>query len=199
MESPLREWSESRRLRLGTIIIVALLWSYGLLTVDEAIESRKEDITTLEQQNEDLAKLARGQKSMQLQEESRRRLSDFRARVWREESEGRIQAAFQDWLQGLLAQQNLQARELNVSILTQPPIAQAEDNRVSKRLPPEIRLVRAHLLLDFHPQQFVGLLAAFAESKHWVWTERLKIRNWGSPQLELELGALFAIGAKDKS
>jgi len=119
--------------------------------------------------------------------------------VWREESEGHIQAAFQDWLHGLLAQQRLTAREMSVTLLTPAAGSGKGDSAAPAGLPPEMRLARARVVMEFQPQAFVGLLAAVSGNEHWVWVERLSIRNWGSPQVELELGALFVVGARDKS
>lgn len=195
-----REWSESPRLRLGVVVIVVLCWVYGLLAFDETITKRRDEIALLDQEVTLLAAQARSQEWMKVRDQAVRRLSEFRERVWREESEGHIQAAFQDWLHVLLEQQRLTANEMTVTLLT--PLAGSEKTdppTTLAGLPPEMRVARARVVMEFQPMAFAGVLAAIAANEHWVWVERLSIRNWGSPQVELELGALFAVGARDKS
>lgn len=195
-----REWSQNPRLRLGTVFIIILCWVYGLLAFDEALAKRREEIAQRDQEITRLAAQARGQGWVKVRDQAVRRLSEFRARAWREESEGRIQAAFQDWLHVLLAQQRLNASEMAVTLLTPAAASEKIDGPTTRAgLPPEMRVARARVVMDFQAQAFAGLIAAIVANPHWVWVERLSLRNWGSPQVELELGALFVVGARDKS
>lgn len=192
-----REWSESGRLRAGVVFIVALCWVYGLLSVDEALSRRREEIAQRDMEITRLAAQARSQEWMQLRDQAVRRLSEFRARVWREESEGHIQAVFQDWLRVLAEQQRLKTREVTVTLLAPTASGDGAKSPAPAGLPPEMRIVRARMVMDFQPQAFAGLVASLMANEHWVWVERLSVRNWGAPQAELELGALFAVGARE--
>lgn len=195
-----REWSRNPRLRLGTVFIVALCWVYGLLAFDEALDKRREEIALRDQEVTRLAAQARGREWVKLRDQAVRRLSEFRARAWREESEGRIQAAFQDWLRVLLVQQRINASEMTVTLLAPAAaVGKVDDPAARAGLPPEMRVARARVVMDFQAQAFAGLIAGVVANPNWVWVERLAIRNWGSPQVELELGALFAVGARDRS
>ena len=197
--SSLEELSGNRRLQLGGLAIVALLWTYGLLTLDEQVDARQQAAASLQNENRALANLADDDAWLELRQAAVRRLSEFRERIWREESEGHVQAAFQDWLQGQVNARGLRALELNVSILSRAPGEVAGATTAQLALPPEMRLARARLVLDFEPQALIDLLAGLAQDGRWIWTERVMIRNWGTPRVELELGALFIVGAKDRT
>ncbi|MCG5500811.1 hypothetical protein [Ectothiorhodospira lacustris] len=177
---------EKTRLRLGIGLAVALVWLFVLLELSEQLGEAR----TLEDRLQ--REIARNQAVAQetywptFRAEVHQRLDEFRAHAWREESEGLVQARFQDWLRAQLSGHALVVRDLVVALPT--PLA---DEALA---PAEIRQVRARITLDFKPDALHDWLTELAESPHWVWVERMLVTQRGNPRVEMELTGLFIIG-----
>lgn len=175
-----------RRLHLGLGLALALLWLYALLELSDWAAANRAEVTQLETEIARMHLIERETYWPEVRAQSLERLEAFRARAWHQESEGLIQAFFQDWLRGQLERLGVQVRELTVSL---PDAAETETPSA-----PDLRMVRARLTLEFQVETFQALIRALSADGHWIWVEHLVVRNWGRPALELDLGALFVIG-----
>jgi hypothetical protein len=177
------------RLRVGVAAAVALLWVFLLLELADRVDAAQLRESRALTQVARMQRLSREDEWPAFRDVVNARLATLRERAWRGESEGLLQAQLQDWLTQRLTETGLVQRELAVSLPV--PLEHPEDVEV----PAEYRLVRARVVFDFQPATFNVLVRALSESPQWVWVERLQVRNWGAPTVELELGALFIIGA----
>lgn len=185
----IRELEQNRRLAIGVLVATSLLWVFLLLDLAERVDSAQAEELRLSRQVQRMREAASEAEWPRYRDEVNQRLSEFRARAWREESEGLVQARMQDWLQQQLGAVGATQRELAVSL----PVA--IEGPEGLELPPEMRIVRARVVFDFQPAGFNALLEALSASSQWLWVETLRVRNWGgSPSVELELGALFIVG-----
>lgn len=193
-----RELRENPRLQLGLAVVVGLLWVLGLLELADRLDAARTERTRLADDLARLGSVAEGARWPRLRDDAQQRLADYRALAWREESEGRMQAAMQDWLREQFAALGVQPRELVVSVLpaAAAPAGQVAAESSAGTLPPEMRVVRARATFEFDPQRLHRLLAALPESRRWTWVSRLSVDHGTRRLVELELGALFVLGVK---
>lgn len=175
------------RLAVGVAVAVGLVWVFLLLDLADRLDAARSAERSAALQLERLRGVTGDERWPGLLDTVNQRLTAFRDRAWREDSEGLVQARMQDWLQEQLGAAGLVQRELSVSL---PVPLEA---REGVEAPPDMRLVTARLSVDFTPQGLNSLLARIAGSTHWVRVDRLLVRNWGNPTVELELSGLFII------
>lgn len=188
------------RAAVGLAVVLLLAWFAALLEWDAAVAAQQAQVRTLQAQVARLQGLA-GQAPQwtQAREEAALRLAELRARAWRAESEGRMQAQLQDWLRDALTDAGLPVRELVVTLPLADAAAQGTPES-APTLPPDMRLVRARVRVAFDPEALMGWLAALAVQERWVWVEGLRVLNQpGNQYAELELAALFVLGMEEAS
>lgn len=172
-------------LRLALLAAVALAWIYALLELEAGVGKARTDQARLQVELERMQALAEDTSWPAQRERVFRQLADLRARAWREESEGLMQALMQDWLRDQLAGQGLQPRELTVAVL---PAGDAAE--------PDLRLVRSRVVFDFSAETLHALLAEFARHPNALWVPRLVVRNAQQRVVELDVEALFLVGTR---
>lgn len=195
-----QELQDNPRLRLGLLAVAALLWLFGLFELDDRLRATERERARLTDELARLRVAAAEQQWPTLRDRVKQRLDDYRALAWREESEGRMQATLQDWLREQFTAVGLQPRDLQVSVLpasagaAAPPAASAPARKAE--LPSDLRIARARMAFDFQPDGLHRLLAALNASRRWIWVSRLSVDNGSRRSVELELEALFVLGAK---
>lgn len=209
------------RLRLGLLAVLALGWIFGLLELEAASGTARQEQTRLSHEIGRMKAIS-GQTQWRKQRDAVfMALADLRSRAWRDESEGRMQAQMQDWVRERLAAQGLQARELNVVVLPaggQPPAGE-DRSRAGVAAAPnaaggsasgggrggaggggsgdsDLRLVRSRVVFEFQPDKLHELLAAVEASPKWLWVPRLVVHNGNRRSVELEIEALFILGTR---
>jgi hypothetical protein len=197
-----QELQDNPRLRAGLLAVAALLWLFGLFELDDRVRAAERERARLSDELARLRVAAAEQQWPALRDQVKQRLDDYRALAWREESEGRMQATLQDWLREQFAAVGLQPRDLQVSVLpasagaAAPGGASASAPARKAELPTDLRIARARMAFDFQPDGLHRLLAALDASRRWIWVSRLSVDNGGRRSVELELEALFVLGAK---
>lgn len=184
------------RLRAGLAAVVALLWVLVLLELSGALDAAREKHKELNGEVSRLRDLQGEQQWPALRDKAQERLADYRSLAWREESEGRMQAMLQDWLREQLAAAGVQPREMTVTVLPARSVAPTGSGRKSE-LPPDMRLARARISLDFKPDSLHQFLAKLPASRRWIWVSRLVIENESRRMVEIELESLFVLGARE--
>jgi hypothetical protein len=187
----LDELRGNARLRAGALLIVGLLWTLLLFEGADRIDALRRERVAVVDEIDRLRGVIREAGWLQRRDDAQQLLAVYRGRAWREESEGRMQALMQDWLREKLAGAGVQPAELTVSVL-----AAAQEGAAGAALPAEFRLVRSRVTFDFQPQTLHELLASVAANPNWVAVSRLAVRNTGRRVVELELEALFVLGAR---
>lgn len=192
------ELRSNSRLRFGLAAVAALLWVLVLLDLSGSRDAAREQRNQLADEVIRLRDVRGEQQWTTLRNQAQERLADYRSLAWREESEGRMQAMLQDWLREQLAAVGVQPREMTVTVLPARAVAASGNSRKSE-LPADMRLVRARLTFDFKPDSLQQFLAGLPTSRHWIWVSRMVVENEGRHAVELELEALFVLGARESS
>ncbi len=194
----LDELRSKPRLRAGLAAAVALVWLLGLLELSDALDAARAELARSSDEVQRLRTVRGEQHWPAFRDQAQARLADYRSLAWREESEGRMQALLQDWLREQLTVAGMQPRELAVTVLPPRLDATSGDKRKAE-LPADMRLARARLSFDFKPDSLHQLLGALAASNRWIWVSRLAVENDSRRVVELELEALFVLGAREPS
>jgi hypothetical protein len=198
MSGWLQELRDNPRLRAGLALIVGLVWLLGLLELLDLRDAAEKERARVADELVRLHAIGAERQWPALRDQARQRLADFRALAWREESEGRIQATMQDWLREQLAAVGVQPRDLQVVVLPAGTAPPGEGGR-RPALAADMRIARARLSFDFKPDGLHRLLAALPNSRRWIWVSRLAVGNDSRRAVELELEALFVLGARETS
>jgi hypothetical protein len=192
-----RELQDNARLRAGLLAIGGLLWLLALLELADGLDAARLERDRLADEVQRLQAVAGERAWPDFRDRVQQRLGDVRSLAWREESEGRMQAALQDWLRQQLAGAGIQPREVVVSVLS-PATGATGDAAAAAgaALPPEARIVRARMVFDFQGERLHRFLAALPASRQWIWVSRLVVDNDRRRQVELEVEALFVLGVR---
>ncbi len=186
------------RLRAGLAAVLALLWLLGLLELSDALDAARKERLRLGEEVARLRSVGAEQRWPALREQAEAHLADHRSLAWREESEGRMQAMLQDWLREQLAAVGVQPRELVVTVLPARNVSPSANGRKSD-LPADMRIARARLSFEFKAEALHQFLARLPASRRWIWVSRMAVDNDRQRVVELELEALFVLGAREAS
>jgi hypothetical protein len=184
------------RLQAGLAVGLALLWLLVLLELTDALDAARQDKARLIDEVARLRTVGAEQHWPAMRDQTAGRLADHRSLAWREESEGRMQAMLQDWLREQLAAAGVQPRELVVTVLPARTVSPSGSGRKAE-LQADMRIARARLSFEFKPDALHQILARLPTSRRWIWVSRLSVDNDGQRVVELELEALFVLGARE--
>jgi hypothetical protein len=197
-----QEWSENASVRTGTLLIVGILWLYGLLVWHDALG---EQDRALDQKARQLARIEAQAAETQWPDrlkEAEGRLLRFESSVKVVDSLGQAQADLQDWL-------NEQARgaalrNFAVTLAGAPPASgfgslvqgSAASSSPSLAGGPEVALrlgwiVRAKVQSDFSPVAAYDLLAMLSSGSRRAWVESMVIRLQPAPRWELQVATAY--------
>lgn len=182
----------------GIALLLVLGWLALLLDWDARRVAAEEQLVVQQRQLARLQGFAQEGQWLPALEASQAQLAQLRARLWHQESEGRIQAYFQDWLRAQLEQAGLKVLELSVSLpqagVTAEP-GRALTEAAVDALPPDMRVVRAQMTLEFDTDSLAAFMTNISSQERWLWLQRLQVRSHPNRRsAELELGALFTVG-----
>lgn len=195
------ELRDSARLRLGLVLIAAVLGVYGLLEWHDSQQLRAGQQQRLAGQ---VARLSNAQAMAvwpQRQREAQAALQAQEQRMWRHTSLGLAQAQFQDWLREQLRLANAASAAVRIAestslTATRPDAAsnsagiEATAGSLSANAPVRVGAQVEFALTD--PQLLVALLAALSASPRAVLVESLVVKG---QRVEMRLTANFLIGA----
>ncbi len=198
-----QEWNENASVRTGVLLIVGILWLYGLLVWHDTLGERDR---ALEQKARQLARVEAQAAETQWPDrlkEAEGRLLRFESSVKVVDSLGQAQADLQDWLNEQARTATLRsvavtlagAAPANVLGSSQPGATSAGSPR-SLANGPEVALglgwvVRAKLQSEFSPVAAYDLLAALSSGSRRVWIESMAIRLQPAPRLELQVASAY--------
>ena len=198
-----QEWNENASVRTGVLLIVGILWLYGLLVWHEALGERDR---ALDQKARQLARMEAQAAETQWPDrlkEAEGRLLRFESSVKVVDSLGQAQADLQDWLNEQA--RTAAVRNVAVTLAGAPPVsafggsppgASAEGSPRSMAGGPEVALglgwvVRAKVQSEFSPVAAYDLLAALSSGSRRVWIESMAIRLQPAPRLEFQVASAY--------
>jgi len=199
--APLRqEWQRNARLRTGVVLALGLVSLWVLMALADRLDARVAERDRLAAQLQRLRAVAQDRRWDALVADMRVVDAQWRARLWREPTEGRMQAALQDWLRNQVATMGLAPRELAVAVVQDAPtggVAAAAPrspgagSAPGPGLPPGLTVVRARVALDLPALRLHEWLARLASAPGLTRITRLSVSNADRPAVEVEIEALF--------
>ncbi len=180
------ELKANPRLRAGLWLCVAILWFYGIVTLQEASVAKAKEYETLVKRSA-RSQATADQKAWQGRVEDARAVErSLAGRLWHEPTQGLAQAAFQDWLVLALQQATIVKPQLTVVAQEGPkPQGGSKGND-------DIWKVNARVAFDFDPRTFTQLVDKLASHEKWIVLEALNVRSSPSPRAEMTLVAYFS-------
>lgn len=177
------EWAASLRLRIGIWLVLAIVWFYGLLLLNNAITASKAAWQSAETKLMRVQSVSNSGDWPSRALEMRAALAEFEGLLWRESSVGVAQAAIQEHLARSLANAGLNSRQVRVSVAEPLPSPDTAD----------LLVLRAQVSVDFRAEAFNnwlgGLARDIAQRKPALVVESVSIRSAPAPLAELELAA----------
>lgn len=180
------ELKANPRLRAGLWLCVAILWFYGIVTLQEASVAKAKEYETLVKRSA-RSQATADQKAWQGRVEDARAVErSLAGRLWHEPTQGLAQAAFQDWLVLALQQATIVKPQLTVVAQEGPkPQGGSKGND-------DIWKVNARVAFDFDPRTFTQLVDKLASHEKWIVLEALNVRSSPPPRAEMTLVAYFS-------
>jgi hypothetical protein len=187
------EWERNPRLRLGAWLAGALLALWGLLAAADRLDEQVAERDRVAAQVQRLRSVAQDSRWAPYRDDVRVIDGQWRSRLWREPTEGRMQAALLDWLRSQASAAGLVPRELSATVLP-PPDPEAARPQAAPALPAGIRVVRARVTVDVSPLVLHELLARLVQAPGLTRLNRLVVATGDRRVTELEVEALFTAG-----
>ena len=181
------------RLRLGAWLAGALLALWGLLAMADRLDEQIAERDRLAAQVQRLRTVAQDTRWGPYRDDVRVIDGQWRSRLWREPTEGRMQAALLDWLRGQVSAAGLVPRELSATVLPLPGSDAARTVAVAA-LPEGISVVRARVTVEVSPLMLHESLARLVQAPGLTRLNRLVVANGDRRVTELEVEALFTAG-----
>lgn len=181
------ELAQSARLRLGLVVVVAILWLWGLLVLGDQAQLWRESAGQLQDKALALRPVLKERIWLERAEDSSQQLQAVRAQLWSDPDLAVSEANLLDWLRGTAQKAGLTVRDLTVNRggLDKPTPA-------LQGLTP----VTARLVVDYNRLPMLGYLAELARREPLVMVDRLALRLGAQPVLaELDVRILAATQA----
>lgn len=187
------EFKANPRLRAGIWLCIAIVWLYGILVLQDIVAAKSREYEALSKHFARIQAVTDQKENWNWEG----RLHEARAiekiltdRLWREQTQGLAQAAFQDWLVQALQQLAIAKPQLTVVAQDGPrPQDGTGYGDVAWK-------VSARLAFDFDPKTFTAFVGKLAENEKSIVLETLNVRSAPSPRVEMTIVAFFAKAAE---
>ncbi len=182
---------DNPRLRLGVLLIIGIIWLYGLLILRDESRLAASQYQTVAKKVARLQAEANQSEWAARVEPVRALQLELESRMWHEGTIGLAQATFQDWLNQAVQQSNL-VRAV-VSVAAQEDNTQ-DKNTAVKTPPapnPDIWKVSAKIGFDFTPKGLYALIGRLEDHDKQIIIESLVVRSLPLPRADMVLVAYF--------
>lgn len=184
------EWQRNARLRAGVWAILAILWFYGLLHLQDLVTERSRELVAIDKRigrTQVLADQSSWTKRAADALVQRQQLEE--KLLWREPTQGLAQASFQDWLGQLVLQVGLTKSQVSVAAQEVP-----KGEGATQGAP--LWKASARLSFDFNPRTFNALLGKLSQHPQHLTIETINVRSMTPPRVEMLLVAHFSTPVK---
>ncbi|MBT9500744.1 MAG: hypothetical protein IV092_05835 [Burkholderiaceae bacterium] len=179
------QWTANARLRMGGMVMVAIVWVYGLLLGSDQADAWRIAAEGLRGEISRVQPLAKEQGWPQRAEDARQQLAAIRAMLWTETELGLVEARFQDWLRSTAVKSGLVVRD--IAVLRAVPTSPTEGITAT----PGPQVIKARVVFDQNRVSLVGFLAELGRSEKVVVVDRMALRLSSQPALvEMDLHIL---------
>ena len=191
MADLLNQLRANARLRMGLVLIIAIAWLYGVLSLRDEVQAQQQRFRS--------SHLAIQRLQAQLAEpEWPARASAARAlavqmegRLWQAPTPGLAQAAYQDWLTLAMVKAGNSGPQITVTVVEEAAAAQPTDAPAAPDALNDVWKLKAKVFFDFNPPALMDFLAALESHERQSIVRQLTLRREPSPKVEMELNAYF--------
>lgn len=190
------ELREKFGLRLGVYLLLAGLWVYGLLVLQDAVKAAGTQLKTAQSQRLRAEAVAKEGDWSARALAAKDAFVDAQGLLWREESTGLAQALISDQVAKSLAQARITPRLLTVANVIESKPVGATGSTLNT---PEVMVVRSKVQFEFKQVEFYAWLEKLArdraERKPSFVVEAISVRGVPAPLVEADLVA-YVLRAK---
>ena len=180
------QWSINPRLRLGVLVVIGILWLYGLLVASDNTARSRDGHVAVTAEIGRLQPSASDREWPARAERAQQQLIALQAMRWAGNDVGVIEAELQDWLRATATRTGLTLR--NVSVVR----VDASASSASGVQPGQV--IRAKVTADLQRLALVGFLAEVAHHERVIAVERMHLRTRSQPPtVEIELRVVAAV------
>ncbi len=187
------ELKEKLGLRLGVYLLLAGLWLYGVLALQDAVKAAGGQLKTAQVQRQRAEAVAKEADWSARALAAKDAVIDAQGLLWREESAGLAQALISDQVAKSLAQARITPRLLNVANVIETKASGSGGST------PEVMVVRAKVQFEFKQVEFYAWLEKLAkdraERKPSFVVDSITVRGLPAPLVEADLIA-YVLRAK---
>ena len=184
-------------LRVGLVVIVALVWAYALSFGADAVDARRQALSAQREELDRLQLLERERAWPARAEEARRQVAALHALLWPENDLGLAEAALQDWVRATATRSGLSMRELSLSRATATATATSPNPIVAAGPGTGQPAIKARLTVELNRPALVSFLAEVAANEQAVMVDRLTLRTQTTPpiaEIDLRVHVAPAVG-----
>lgn len=186
------------RLRIGLWLIVAIIWSYGLLELEQHNNNLAKTAATLGQHLTRAESQSKELEWPERQEQARKRLSDYERLLWTGQTQNLALAAIQNRLVDVMAMVGSKQPQIVAEIVDIKSETTKASSAGAPKLPADIGLIRAKISFDFAPGTYYRFLSALYQTPQNLIIESAFIRGMPTPRAELTILAYHKIAATPK-
>lgn len=182
---------DNPRLLFGMWLIVLILWSYGLLDMNERLQHEVQVYNGILSKIKHVHTNAAQKDWVKRRDEARDMLSEIEVGLWREPTPGLAQAALNDWLVQTAQQAGVQSIQLAVA-LQESPVRGGASGHNESGTGLGVWKVSTKLISEFNPKAYYRLLEKISTNDKRLKIESLTIHTMPTPKAELMLVAYFS-------
>lgn len=185
------QWQDSRLVRLGAWLGLAILCVYALLAGFDAVDAAVERNRGLQAELQRLKSLAKETDWPERRREAVGLKAAYDTSVWLDPDLALTEAGLQDWLRNVTQRLGLKVREITLVR------DEAGAKPASGELPPGYVTLRARLSVELQRTPLLTLLGEMANQERRIVVDRLTIHTLSQPATaEVDLRVLALPGAK---
>lgn len=172
----LSEIRRNVRLRAGVSLIIAIVWLYAVLVMQDAYKAKMSEYESLADRMVRLKSIETETAWPERAKEAVSLRTEMEDGLWKSGTLGLARAAFQDWVNQKLLESGVKRPAVSIS-----------ENSETGGVPSDLWKIEAKVEFDFNPATFDRLMAALIGNKQKVYVERLRIAKEPIPRATLVL------------
>ncbi len=198
MDNLLNQLRANARLRVGMVLIIAVGWLYGVLTLRDEVNDQTQRFRSSTQAiarlKAQLAQTDWGTRAVA----ARAMAVQLEGKLWQAPTPGLAQAALQDWLMKAMAKAGIANPQVTVATVEETGAGNGASTQSSDPAAPneandpaDLWKIKAKLNFEFNPTTLMDFLAALETNDLQTTVRLLTARKDPAPRVEMELLAYF--------
>lgn len=188
----------NNRLRFGLWLILAIVWSYGLLELEQYNTNLEKTVHSLGQRVARAEVQIKERDWPERQEQARKRLYDYEALLWFGQTQNLVLAAVQNRLVDVMAMAGSTQPQITAEIVDLKSETATNGGDNTRKFPADTGLIRAKISFNFAPGPYYRFLASLYQTPKNFVIESAYIRGMPTPRVELTILAHYKLSTEKK-